>query len=364
MINIMLVNFTYEILYVILYKIMWHRENPIYGRKIFFCNPSLFIENFIIDALRQDDFEVYVLHDFSYAKPLLMLYPDSMCYFDIDSDLSFSAWYNFLKSFSTDKLSSTYLGIISETAKKEDTEKFLMNLRLPGGFINISNKSDKLVKQFSEILDLNGAKGRRKYIRLDTTKMKDVRGYLSFGDKLFSIAIKDISVAGFACTYKKDLMSLFRKNMHLQNVCLNIGRKSIVSSCIIFNTFISPDGNATSILMFTNENSKAIINDIRGFIIDNYVSQVDEIISTLPLDHTNYDQPDLYSELKTDRNYAEDEVEAELIEEIAEIEDLAPMDNVESLDIKDMNMDFNFGDSNQDSDKGLGDIYVPSEDDK
>ena len=30
--------------------------------------------------------------------------------------------------------------------------------------------------------------------------MKDVRGYLSYGDKLYSIDIKDISVVGFACT--------------------------------------------------------------------------------------------------------------------------------------------------------------------
>ena len=42
------------------------------------------------------------------AKPLLMLYPDSMCYFDIDSELSFSAWFNFLKSFLTDQLKSRF----------------------------------------------------------------------------------------------------------------------------------------------------------------------------------------------------------------------------------------------------------------
>ena len=86
----MLVNFTMRILYVMIFT-MWYRENPIYGRKIFFCNPSLFIEHFIVESLRKDDYEVYVLNDYSLAKPLLMLYPDSMCYFDIDSELSFSA---------------------------------------------------------------------------------------------------------------------------------------------------------------------------------------------------------------------------------------------------------------------------------
>ena len=154
-------------------------------------------------------------------------------------------------------------------------EKFLMNIKLPGGFINISNKTESLINQFSTILDLNGAKGRRKYIRLDTTNMKDVRGYLSYGDKLYSIDIKDISVVGFACTYKKELMNLFQKNMHLQNVCLSIGRKSIVLSCIIFNTFIAQNGNATSVFMFTNENSKSIIDQIREFIINNNIAQIE-----------------------------------------------------------------------------------------
>lgn len=346
----MLVNFTMRILYVMIFT-MWYRENPIYGRKIFFCNPSLFIEHFIVESLRKDDYEVYVLNDYSLAKPLLMLYPDSMCYFDIDSELSFSAWFNFLKSFSTDQLKSTYLGIISETAKKEDMEKFLMNIKLPGGFINISNKTESLINQFSTILDLNGAKGRRKYIRLDTTNMKDVRGYLSYGDKLYSIDIKDISVVGFACTYKKELMNLFQKNMHLQNVCLSIGRKSIVLSCIIFNTFIAQNGNATSVFMFTNENSKSIIDQIREFIINNNIAQIEEIISTLPLDHTNYDSPDIYSTLKTDRNYTEDDEGAE---------DLEQIEDLEEIDINDMSLDFNFENSDQASNIDAEDIYVPS----
>lgn len=181
--------------------------------------------------------------------------------------------------------------------------------------------------------------------------MKDVRDYLSFGDKLYSIEIKDISVVGFACTYKKELMNLFQKNMHLQNVCLNIGRKSIVLSCIIFNTFIAQNSNATSVFMFTNENSKSIIDQIREFIINNNIAQIEEIISTLPLDHTNYDSPDIYSTLKTDRNYTEDDEGAE---------DLEQIEDLEEIDINDMSLDFNFENSDQASNIDAEDIYVPS----
>ncbi|MCR4580635.1 MAG: hypothetical protein K5681_09850 [Treponema sp.] len=295
---------------------------------MFFCNPSLFIENFIVEALRENEFEVYVIHDYTYVKSLLTNYPDSMCYFDIDSEMSFPEWFNFIKSFSKSNLKSIYIGVISETAKIEDTEKFLMNLSLPGGFIQIDKKTEKLIKQFADILELNGAKGRRKYLRLDTSTMDDARGYLSVQDKLFAFTVKDISVAGFACSYKADLINLFQKNLHLNNVCINIGRKSIVCACIIFNTFANPNGTATSVMMFTNENKPDMIREIRGFIIENYVKKVDEVCKNLSKDYENYSEPNIYYELKTDRSYVESEEIEEAEELIDEAQLLEDIDNL------------------------------------
>ncbi len=323
---------------------MLYRENPVYGRKIFFCNPSLFIENTIVEALRHDDFEVYVINNYNCAKTLLMQYPDSMCYFDIDSELTFSGWFNFLKGFSDKSLNTIYLGIISETAKKQDMEKFLMNLRLPGGFININSKPEKLIHQFTEILELNGAKGRRKYIRLDTSDMDDVKGYISYSNKLYNIKIKDISVAGFACTYRKELSKLFVKNLHLQNINISISRKSIVCACIIFNTFVNNDDTATSIMMFTNENKQEILQDIRKFITNNYLNKLNDVLKLITPEHTNYEAENLYAELKTDRSYVEDEEEEELIEDLGNLEDLS-------------DIDFDLGENKTNDEDGL---YVPS----
>ncbi|MCR5189143.1 MAG: hypothetical protein K6C97_09425 [Treponema sp.] len=329
---------------------MLYRENPIFGRKIFFCNPSLFVENTIVEALRQNDFEVYIINNYNYAKTLLMQFPDAMCYFDIDTELSFSGWFNFIKSFSDKSLNTIYLGIISETAKKEDMEKFLMNLKLPGGFINISTRTEKLIKQFIEILELNGAKGRRKYIRLDTTNSDDVKGYVSYSNKLYDLKIKDISVAGFACTYKEELSSIFVKNLHLKNVCISLGRKSIVLASIIFNTFSNKDGTATSVMMFTNENDQSILNDIRNYITSNYLSKVDELVRIITPDYTDYESENVYNDLKTDRSYVEDEEEAAILEELEDLTDLDLSDPESKSDNKDNNTDDNTDDS----------LYVPS----
>ena len=174
---------------------MESKENPLFGRKIFLISQNILIENYLYSYLRKNEYEVYILHDYRKAKNILSQYPDSMCFVDIDHEMSYSEWYNYMKSFSvTPALSGIYFGILTQSAGGEDKDKFLMNVRLPGGF-NYIEKKEKFLQNFSAILNLNGAKGRRKYLRLDTREEKDVSGYMTFQGKLYTINIKDKSIA-------------------------------------------------------------------------------------------------------------------------------------------------------------------------
>ena len=286
---------------------MESRENPLFGRKIFFVNPSFNIEKYLVDYLRKNEFEVYILKDYRKAKKILSVYPDSMCFIDIDEQLSYSEWFNYMKSFSViPELQGIYLGIVSQTAGWEDKDKFLMNIRLPGGFTVIVKK-EKTLENFAAILDLNGAKGRRKYLRLDTRTERDVSGYLTTQGKLYTINIKDISSVGFAITYKQELMPLFQKNTHIRNLCLSAGRKSMVCSCIVFNTQVNPDGTAMSVLMLTNENPDSTKTYIRDYIFQKFDAKMNTLIENVEKDDTRYNQTDEYSQLKAvrDRDYGE-----------------------------------------------------------
>ncbi len=286
---------------------MESRENPLFGRKIFFVNPSFNIEKYLVDYLRKNEFEVYILKDYRKAKKILSVYPDSMCFIDIDEQLSYSEWFNYMKSFSViPELQGIYLGIVSQTAGWEDKDKFLMNIRLPGGFTVIVKK-EKTLENFAAILDLNGAKGRRKYLRLDTRTERDVSGYLTAQGKLYTINIKDISSVGFAITYKQELMPLFQKNTLIRNLCLSAGRKSMVCSCIVFNTQVNPDGTAMSVLMLTNENPDSTKTYIRDYIFQKFDAKMNTLIENVEKDDTRYNQTDEYSQLKAvrDRDYGE-----------------------------------------------------------
>ena len=286
---------------------MESRENPLFGRKIFFVNPTFNIEKYLIDYLRKNEYEVYILKEYKKAKRVLSVYPDSMCFIDIDEQLSYSEWYNYMKSFSLiPELQGIYLGIVTQNATWEDKDKFLMNVRLPCGFTVIS-KQEKILEHFAAILDLNGAKGRRKYLRLDTRNEKDVSGYMTSEGKLYTINIKDISSVGFAITYKQELMSMFQKNTLLRNLCLSAGRKSMVCSCIVFNTQVNPDGTAMSVLMLTNENPESTKTYIRDYIFQKFDEKMNTLIANVEKDDTRYNQSDEYSQLHAvrDRDYGE-----------------------------------------------------------
>ena len=281
---------------------MESRENPLFGRKIFFVSPSFVTEKFLFENLRKNEYEVYIINDYRKAKSVLMAYPDSMCFINIDSELSYSEWFNYMKSFAdSESLKGIYLGVMTESAGWEDKDKFMMNIRLPGGF-NQVEKTEKFLKNFIAILDLNGAKGRRKYLRLDTRSNADVSGYMTFQGKLYAINIKDISSAGFAITYKQDIMFLFQKNTHIRNLCISAGRKSMVCSCIVFNTLPNADGTAMSVLMLTNENPEATKSYIREYIFAKLDRDMDALISEVNKDSASYSSSDEYSKIIAVRN--------------------------------------------------------------
>ena len=286
---------------------MESRENPLFGRKIFFVNPNFNIEKYLIEYLRKNEYEVYTLKDYRKAKRVLSVYPESMCFIDIDEGLTYSEWFNYMKSFSTvPELQGIYLGIVTQNAGWEDKDKFLMNIRLPCGFSHI-DKKEGILEHFTKILDLNGAKGRRKYLRLDTRSERDVSGYMTAAGKLYTVNIKDISSVGFAINYKQELVPLFQKNTLIRNLCLSAGRKSMVCSCIVFNTQMNQDGTAMSVLMLTNENPEETKNYIRDYIFQKFDLKMNALIENVEKDDTRYNLSDEYSHLQAirDRDYDE-----------------------------------------------------------
>ena len=175
----------------------------------------------------------------------------------------------------------------------------------------IIENSTSSIKDFIEILEKNGARGRRKYIRLDTRNMRDVNGYLAHGDKLYSINIKDISSAGFAITYKQDIAPVFQKNARLTNLSITAGRKSQVCSCIVFNTMVNNDGTAMSVLLLASETPDSFRTFIRNYIFEKNNIALQNQLDAIKKDLTSYTDASEYKNLRSDVKAATNEEKPE-----------------------------------------------------
>ncbi len=299
-------------------------ENPIYGRKVFFVNPSLFIEHFICEQLEDQEYEVYVINDYKVAKPVLAQYKDALCFFGIDSEMSFSEWYNYIKSYSEDEsLKTIFIGIISEAAKPVDREKFLYNLKLPGGFVLVNRKSDGLFDNFKGILDLNGAKGRRQYLRLNVSP-EVVSGYIARKSRLFGITILNISSVGFACLCRKEDSDIFHEKALIPNVSLTVMRRSMVVDCVVIKILPyekNPD-LMLAVLLFTRDTASEIRIYIKRFIQSVFSAQMEVVEKKVIRDQFSYKQPDVYKNLSTVHP------ESSFEQNDGDLEDAAELENV------------------------------------
>lgn len=267
---------------------MERRDAPILGRTVFFLNPPLSITTHVLDSLKEQQYEVYCINRYNEAKPVLEHYPDALCFIFIDDQLTLKEWFNFIKSFESDeKLKSIFIGVISARIRATDKEKFLMNLKLPGGFIPLGGPVSDVLSTIKGILDVNGALGKRKYLRLDCRGNEEIDGYFSNGYTLYQFNIDYLSTAGFTFRMKKPGAFRFQKNMIIPNICINIGRRTVSGDGFVYESRIV-DGQETVIFLFTKMTDSTTRTVIRNFIYSVLDEKLKVLIANSSPDMTNY----------------------------------------------------------------------------
>lgn len=287
-------------------------ENPIVGRKVFFVNPPLYVENYLHLELKQHEYEVYIISDYKYTKAALRKFPDALCFIFIDDVLSYDEWFNFILSFQNDeKLKTIFVGLMSAIIPKPQLEKFLMNLSLPGGFIMLNEfKGSALIDKIVGILELNGAKGRRKYLRLDCDSSNILNGYFATKSQLLQVSILNISSVGFTCCYPKSYGEVLAKNMLVPSFSITLGRRSIVTPSVVFDVKVIDANRLFAIMLFTKQVGEDDRKVIKNYIFEQLEQKFEKLIYA--------NQPDVedYSNKKTKTTGTEE------VEEIQEAEDV------------------------------------------
>jgi hypothetical protein len=169
------------------------------GKKVFLLYPHSVIHEEMLDILIMGGFETYVLRDHQRALKILERFPDSIMFINIDEGMSESQWEAYIRNLQQNpKTASTRLGILSYNQDKALMEKYLMNISVPCGYIQLKLGIQESTRIILAALQANEAKGRRKYIRAFCEEDSYATMNYKCPEGLFPGKILDISSAGIA----------------------------------------------------------------------------------------------------------------------------------------------------------------------
>ena len=220
-------------------------------------------------------------------------------------------------------LKSIFLGVISSRIRATDRDKFMLELKLPGGFVMLGGPVAGVYNTIKGILTVNGAKGRRKFIRYNCSENRDISGYITHNMKIYPFKTNIISTSGIVSVFDKDTARLLQKGVRIQNLFLNVKRKNINLSGHVYD--IKPGTKVSYvIILFDGDMDANVKSSILGFIYDNLKLKMDFEIYRAPGDTTDYsvDKPPKQDSGQASSENFESPEANEILKDIGELEEV------------------------------------------
>ncbi len=271
-------------------------DDSIFGRKIFFLNPSYSINTNIIPRLQKLEYEVYKIPLYRQAKGILSINPDSICLICFDNQLTQKEWFNFIKSFEGDeKLKSIKLGIINDHIKSSTLEMYKQCTKLEAGIIKSDNNNETFVSTLVETLESLNAKGRRKYVRINCMADKETEVFWFSRNTMIKAKIIDISSVGAAILVPGKFAQFIQPGLQLNDLTIMIGPKQMSVMATVLT--VKPQGDSVVGVLLLDKNTPDSIRDfIRNYVSDNLQRAMTSLTAKQPSDTTDYNFMDESSE--------------------------------------------------------------------
>ncbi|MDR0643675.1 MAG: PilZ domain-containing protein [Treponema sp.] len=260
------------------------------GKKIFFLYPQIIVYNEVITDLFMQEYETYAANDHLALRRILRRFPDSIVFVNIDEKLSEAktAWETWVESVMDDETTAwevwirgvmndpataqVSIGILSTANNDDIKRKYLTEIKITGGFIHVSTDVKKLISQITEVLKINNAQGRRKFIRFKVDDEKTTTVNIPVNEGFINGYIKDISAAGFSCTFQED--PLLEKNSLIHNIQIKLQSVLLRAEAIVFGSRM--EGLVKIYLfMFTPQTDSNAPSKIRSYIRENIQARMD-----------------------------------------------------------------------------------------
>jgi hypothetical protein len=202
------------------------------GKKIFFLYPHSVIHDELLDQLIMSSFEAYVLRDHKRARGLLTRFPDSIMFINIDQGLKEEEWEAYIREIQqNEKTKACRLGILSYNTDRDLMQKYLMDMAVPCGYIQLKLGLQESTRIILSALNANEAKGRRKYIRVSCADEINATMNYKNDETTYYGKLLDISSAGIAV--RIDHFGDFPPNSLLRDVQLKLRGSLVMINLIL-----------------------------------------------------------------------------------------------------------------------------------
>jgi len=235
------------------------------GKKIFLLYPHSVIRDEMLDLLIMAGYETYTLFDEKKAKKLLVKFPGSIMFINIDEGLKEKEWENYIREIQENpQTKESRLGIMSYNQDKDLMKKYLMDLAIPCGYVQLKLGLQESTKIILGALEATEARGRRKYIRADCHD--DINATLNYkgASSIYHGKIMDISSAGVAAKFDK--FEDMPPNSLLKDVQLKLRGGLVMADMILMGQ--RHDNKFINIMLYA---SKLSTND--KLVVHRYIKQ-------------------------------------------------------------------------------------------
>lgn len=179
-------------------------DNTGEGKKIFILYPHSVFQQEMLDVLIMAGFETYLIMDPEKAKKLLKKFPGSIMFINIDEGMPEPQWEAYIRNIQEEEATKdTKLGIMSYNQDKDLMKKYLIDLGIQCGYIQLKLGVQESTRIVLGALEATDARGKRKYIRAECGD--DLHATMNYkGDTgIYHGKILDISSAGIAAKFEK-----------------------------------------------------------------------------------------------------------------------------------------------------------------
>jgi hypothetical protein len=244
------------------------------GKKIFFLYPHSVIHDELLDQLIMSGFEAYTVRDHKRARGLLTLFPDSIMFINIDEGLKEKEWEAYIREIQQDeKTKECRLGILSYNTDRDLMQKYLMDMSIPCGYIQLKLGLQESTRIILSALNANEAKGRRKYIRASCEDEVNTTMNYKNGENTYYGKLLDISSAGVAA--KINHFGDFPPNSLLRDVQLRLRGSLVMINLILMGK--RQDDKDVWIFLFDPRMTPEYKLTIHHFIKQNLQRYIDQL---------------------------------------------------------------------------------------